>query len=56
MIAWLKREMVEVGLVTLYFLACFLLAVTLMRLVLAQHQIEFVVGQSAIAASGHIGM
>jgi len=41
MIAWLKREIVEVGLVTLYFLACFLLAVTLMRLVLAQYQIEF---------------
>jgi len=41
MIAWLKREMVEVGLVTLYFLGCFLLAVALMRLVLAQHQIEF---------------
>jgi hypothetical protein len=41
MIAWLKREMVEVGLVTLYFLGCFLVAVALTKLVLAEHRIEF---------------
>jgi hypothetical protein len=41
MIAWLKREAIEVGLVTLYFLGCFLVAVALMNLVLAQHQVEF---------------
>ena len=41
MIAWLKREMIEVGLVTLYFFVCFLVAVVLMNLVLAQHQVEF---------------
>jgi hypothetical protein len=40
-IAWLKREAVEVGLVTLYFLGCFLVAVALAKLVLAQHQVEF---------------
>ena len=41
MIAWLKREMVEVGLVTLYFLGCFLVAVALLNLALAQRQLEF---------------
>ena len=41
MIAWLKREMVEVGLVTLYFFGCFLLAVILIKLILGEHQIEF---------------
>src|SRR5204863_6896706 len=33
--------MIEVGIVTLYFLGCFVLAVALMKLVLAQHQVEF---------------
>ena len=41
MIAWLKREAVEVGLVMLYFLGCFLLAAVLMNLALAQRQLEF---------------
>ena len=41
MIAWLKREAIEVGSVTLYFLSCFLVVAMLMKIVLAEHQVEF---------------
>src|SRR5262245_11275149 len=39
--AWLKRELIEVGLVTLYFFGCFLVAVVLIKLILGEYQVEF---------------
>jgi len=38
---WLKREVEEVGLVTLYFLFCFGIILTLKKLFLADYHIEF---------------
>lgn len=39
--SWLKHELKEVGLVTLYFLFCFGIILTLKKLFLADYQIEF---------------
>lgn len=41
MLARLKHEIIEVGFVTLYFFGCFLVVAMLMKIALAQHQIEF---------------
>lgn len=51
MLTWLKHEAVDVGMVTLYFLGCFFLASVFVKLILAEHRIEFQgLGEAAITA------
>lgn len=44
----IRREVREIGLVTLYFLACFLLFLSLKKLLLAQYQLEVAVLHTAV--------
>ncbi|HEU5197339.1 MAG TPA: hypothetical protein VFW70_21560 [Methylomirabilota bacterium] len=50
-LTWLKHEAVEVGTVTLYFLGCFFLASVFVKVILAEHRIEFQgLGEAVITA------
>jgi hypothetical protein len=40
-LGWVKNELRQVGLVTLYFMVCFGIVLTLKKLFLAEYQIEF---------------
>ncbi len=50
-VAWIRRELTEIGLVTAYFLACFLFFLTLKKLLLSEYEIKTMVFHTAIISA-----
>ena len=48
---WLRRELREIGLVTLYFLGAFLLLLSLKKLILIEYQIELSIFGTAVISA-----